>query len=109
MGDGVPLLTTNQSRVLNRLLQLGQTGAHAYGLSQDLGIKEETVRSALASLKTKGLVENGALSPSSMGPARHVFHVVDPQRASNAITAEKDRRDRKIEELSQRLAALTRS
>jgi predicted transcriptional regulator len=105
---GEPRLTQAQSRVLAILLE-NATGAHAYGLAQELGIAEETVRGALASLKAKGLVENGTIAMSSLGPARNIYQVVDQERAGHAIVAERQRRERKIEQLSQRLAVLTKS
>jgi predicted ArsR family transcriptional regulator len=86
-----------------------RAGSHAYGLARELGIKEVTVRSALKSLVGKGLVQNGTIETSTLGPARSMFYIVDRERARAAVAAEKRRREREIEQLSQRLAMLTKS
>ncbi|MDP9358161.1 MAG: hypothetical protein M3R02_23330 [Chloroflexota bacterium] len=102
---GEPKLTATQSQLLARLRAM-EGGGHAYGLARELGIKEETVRSALASLERKGLVKQGGFEGSPLGPARHLYQVVSDERAGAAIAAERARRDHEIKRLSQRLAAL---
>jgi predicted ArsR family transcriptional regulator len=100
-------LTVNQRRVLAALLALRSSGSHAYALARELEIPEDTVRGALTSLVKKGLVRDGEVAPSSAGPARNMYYVLDEERADATIAAEIQRRDDEINQISKEMAQLS--